>query len=254
MRNKIIMKLHDIEKEHDVKILYAVESGSRAWGFESTDSDYDVRFIYAHPKNWYISIEDKRDVIEYPVEGLLDFSGWDIKKALKLYRKSNPPLYEWLISPIVYLEIGDFTQKLRNLIPRFYSSISSIHHYLHMAQGNNRQYLKGEIVRIKKYFYVLRPIFACIWIEQFKSQPPMEFMKMLNTLKLDNKLKAEVENLYKRKKAGEELDKEKRISIISDFLDEKILYFESYVKEIKLEHQLKADPFVLDTLLLDTLS
>lgn len=141
MRNKIIMKLHDIEKEHDVKILYAVESGSRAWGFESTDSDYDVRFIYAHSKNWYISIEDKRDVIEYPTEDLLDFSGWDIKKALKLYRKSNPPLYEWLISPIIYLEIGDFTQKLKNLIPRFYSPISSIYHYLHMAQGNNRQYL-----------------------------------------------------------------------------------------------------------------
>lgn len=251
MRNKIIMKLHDIEKEHDVKILYAVESGSRAWGFESADSDYDIRFIYVHPKNWYISIEDKRDVIEYPVENLLDFSGWDINKALKLYRKSNPPLYEWLISPIVYLEIGDFAQKLKNLIPQFYSPISSIYHYLHMAQGNNRQYLRGEIVRVKKYFYVLRPIFACMWLEKYKSQPPMEFVKMLNRLKLDNKLKAEVEDLYKRKKAGEELDKGKRINIINNFLDEKIQYFERYVKEIKLEQQLNADPFIIDTLLLE---
>lgn len=253
MRNKIVKKLHDIEKEHNIKILYAVESGSRAWGFESTDSDYDVRFIYTHPKNWYVSIEDKRDVIEYPIENRLDFSGWDIKKALKLYRKSNPPLYEWLISPIVYLEIGDFTQKLKNLIPRFYSPISSIYHYLHMAQGNNRQYLKGEIVRVKKYFYVLRPIFACIWIEQFKNQPPMEFMKMLNRLKLDNKLKIEVENLYKRKKMREELDKEKRINIINDFLDEKIQYFERYVKEIRLEQQLNTDSIILDTLLLENL-
>src|SRR5947209_3872560 len=115
MKDKIIAKLYEIEKEQSVKILYAVESGSRAWGFASKDSDYDIRFIYVHPIDWYISIEEKRDVIEYPVKDLLDFSGWDIRKALQLYKKSNPPLYEWLVSPIVYLEHGNFAQQLRDL-------------------------------------------------------------------------------------------------------------------------------------------
>lgn len=105
------------EKEK-VKILYAVESGSRGWGFESKDSDYDVRFIYAHPLDWYLSIENKRDVIEYPISNSLDISGWDIKKALKIFKSANPPLYEWLTSPIVYLEKGEFANKLRNFIPQ----------------------------------------------------------------------------------------------------------------------------------------
>ncbi len=104
MENKIKIQLKKIEREHKVKILYAIESGSRVWGFASQDSDFDVRFIYVHHKDWYLSIESKRDVIEMPLEGDLDINGWDLTKALGLFRKSNPPLYEWLQSPIVYLK------------------------------------------------------------------------------------------------------------------------------------------------------
>jgi len=86
--------LEKIEKEHKVKILFAWESGSRAWGFASKDSDYDVRFIYVHEKNWYFGIDDQRDVIELPVNEVLDVNGWDVRKALRLFRKSNAPLYE----------------------------------------------------------------------------------------------------------------------------------------------------------------
>ncbi|TSC85791.1 MAG: putative nucleotidyltransferase [Microgenomates group bacterium Gr01-1014_7] len=128
IRGKIINKLKEIEDKKQVKILYAVESGSRGWGFESEDSDYDIRFIYAHPLDWYLSIENKKDVIELPIIDKLDISGWDIKKALKLFKNSNPPLYEWLKSPIIYLEEGEFAQRLRALMPKFYSPISSIHH------------------------------------------------------------------------------------------------------------------------------
>lgn len=175
MEKDILSKSHAIEKDYQVKILYAVESGSRAWGFASKDSDYDVRFIYAHPVECYLSIEEKSGVIECPVSNLLDINGWDIKKALRLFKKSNPPLYEWLHSPIIYLEQGNFAQQLRKLMSTYYSPISSLKHYFHMAKGNYRDYLTGKRVKVKKYFYVLRPILACMWVERWGTVPPMEF-------------------------------------------------------------------------------
>ena len=106
MRQIILRELANLEKEHQVKILFACESGSRAWGFPSQDSDYDVRFIYLHPQDWYLSIEveRKRDVIELPISDDLDITGWDLRKALQLFKKTNPPLLEWLGSPIIYAE------------------------------------------------------------------------------------------------------------------------------------------------------
>jgi len=191
MREKLFMekenfehiqrKLPEIEREHNVRILYAIESGSRAWGFESTDSDYDVRFIYVHAKNWYLNILPKRDVIEYPIENVFDFSGWDLRKTFFLMNKSNPVLFEWLRSPIVYLKDDYFFQIIDELSKIYFSPISSIYHYLHMANGNFRQYLQTDIVKTKKYFYVIRPILACLWIEKFNESPPMEFEKLLIT-------------------------------------------------------------------------
>lgn len=228
----ILAKLKEVEDKEQVRILYAVESGSRGWGFESKDSDYDIRFIYAHPLDWYLSVEEKRDVIEYPIFDSLDISGWDIKKSLRLFRDSNPPLYEWLTSPIVYLEKGSFAHKLRELMPRFYSPISSMHHYLSMAKGNYKAYLMGQKVKIKKYFYALRPIFACMWIEKHKTMPPMEFEKLLAGQKSDKKVVNEVQKLLERKRLGEELYSENRIETLNNFLEEKINYFEDYAKKI----------------------
>ena len=105
-----------LEQAHDVTVLYACESGSRAWGFESEDSDYDVRFIYLQRTEWYLTIQNKRDVIEKPIDDELDVSGWDVPKALELLRKSNPPLLEWLQSPIVYKQTSSFIERLRKLM------------------------------------------------------------------------------------------------------------------------------------------
>lgn len=251
MRDVVLENLKEIEEKERIIILYAIESGSRGWGFESKDSDYDVRFIYVHPLDWYLSINDKKDNIEHPVSGLLDISGWDIKKALRLFKSSNPPLYEWLNSPMVYLEKGSFAQKLRNLMPKFSSLKSSIHHYLHMANGNYREYLKREKVRVKKYFYVLRPVFACMWIEKQKTFPPMEFEKLLHAQKLDDKLVDEIEKLLKRKRAGDELELERRIEIINKFLEEKIEYFQGYVKTLKSDKPKHGE--LLDNLFRETI-
>ena len=218
-------KLPEIEKEHNVRILYAVESGSRAWGFESTDSDYDIRFIYAHERNWYLNILPKRDVIEYPVEGDYDFSGWDLRKTLFLLNKSNPVLFEWLKSPIVYFKNDCFINIINELAKCYFSPISSIYHYLHMANGNFRQYLQNDEVKTKKYFYVLRPILACLWIEKFNESPPMEFDKLL-TLINNKELLNKINELLTKKRSGVELGTEPKIASINSFIEGALRHFE----------------------------
>lgn len=250
-KDLILSKLKEVEDKERVRILYAVESGSRGWGFESKDSDYDVRFIYTHLLEWYLSIEDKSDVIEYPVSGSLDISGWDIKKALKLFKAFNPPLYEWLNSPIIYLENGKFAKKLRDLISKFYSPVACLQHYLSMAKGNYKAYLTGQKIKLKKYFYVLRPVFACMWIEDYKTMPPMEFEKIFNSQTTNSGLIHEVERLLERKRSGEELAIEDRIEVINNFLEEKIRYFEDYAKTMKIKQPARDD--LLDNLFRETL-
>lgn len=232
IRERISGELNRIEKEENVKILLAVESGSRAWGFESKDSDYDVRFIYIRPTEWYLSIYEQRDVLEYPIDDILDISGWDLKKALNLLKKSNPPLLEWLKSHIIYKENYSIIQSIRDKKEEVISNKPLMYHYLHMAKGNFREYLQGENVRIKKYFYVLRPVLACMWIEKYNEVPPLEF-DVLKKLIVDAKLGDEIEKLLKRKKSGVEFNMEPKIEELNNFLEDKIKYFSEYVDSIK---------------------
>jgi predicted nucleotidyltransferase len=222
VEEKIRDSLAQIERENQVTVLYACESGSRAWGFESLDSDYDVRFIYLRPTVWYLSVGDRRDVIEFKLNEQLDISGWDLRKALHLMRKSNPPLLEWLQSPIVYLEKKSCIDRIRAIMTKYYSPVACFHHYLHMAQGNYREYLQDDIVWIKKYFYVLRPVLACIWIEQGYGVVPIEFSVLVNRLITDNTLKQAILKLIEQKRAGEELNQGSKIPVISDFIDREI--------------------------------
>jgi uncharacterized protein len=182
--NKIIeLKLQEIQNSNDVTILYACESGSRAWGFASPDSDYDVRFIYVHPINFYLSVEEQRDVIELPINELLDINGWELRKALRLFRKSNAPIYEWLQSPIVYRKKDQFLINLREQMNHYFSPRAMMHHYISMTKNVLDNDLSGEQVKLKKYFYALRPVLACLWIAKYNETPPMEFgtlREMLN--------------------------------------------------------------------------
>ncbi|ALC88739.1 hypothetical protein AM500_02165 [Bacillus sp. FJAT-18017] len=240
MKEHIKDVLRQIEAEYKIKILYACESGSRAWGFPSKDSDYDVRFIYVHEMAWYLSIDQKREVIEIPkhdsltipIDDLLDVSGWELRKALRLFRKSNPPLLEWLRSGIIYYEFGTVAEKLRELNETIFSPVSGIHHYLNMAKGNYREFLQGDMVKIKKYFYVLRPILAAKWIEQYNTVPPMEFQSLMERLLPPGDLRNEVNTLLIRKIAGDELNLEPRLDIINRYLDEEINHFEDYVNNL----------------------
>jgi predicted nucleotidyltransferase len=213
--------LKTLEEAEDMVVLLAIESGSRAWGFPSIDSDYDVRFIYIRRPEWYLSIdlEGQRDVIERPLENEIDLSGWDVRKALKLFHKSNPPLLEWLQCPIIYCERFSFAARLRNLLPEFYSPRACFYHYLHMAKGNVREYLRGDTVWRKKYFYVLRPLLAMRWIDQGRGPVPIEFQTLVDATVDDPSLRSTIENLISAKRAGEELDRGPRVAAISDFVE-----------------------------------
>ncbi|CAM3276511.1 nucleotidyltransferase domain-containing protein [Filibacter tadaridae] len=240
MNETIQNKLIEIEEKFQVKVLYAVESGSRAWGFPSKDSDYDVRFIYIHQLQWYLSIDPqgigpKRDVIEVPINDLLDISGWEITKALRLFRKSNPPLLEWMRSNIIYFQQYSFIDKLRLLESDVFYPNASLYHYLNMAKNNYREYLQGTEVKIKKYFYVLRPVLACKWIEEYQTVPPISFHELVQTMVPEGELKNEIEHLLKRKITGDELDIEPRIEVINDFLENEIIRLEAYIKTLSIE-------------------
>jgi len=179
MRRLITEKLKRIEKDSDIKILYACESGSRAWGFPSPDSDYDVRFIYARPKDWYLTLKNKPDTLEFPINDELDISGWDIKKALGLLHKSNAALMEWIQSPIVYMGDEMFLDEIRTEAQKCFSSIGTMYHYLSMSQKYSED-LKGDDVKLKRYFYALRAALAGKWIRLNGTMPPIEFHKMLH--------------------------------------------------------------------------
>lgn len=219
IREEILRRLRAAEQEHGVTILHAIESGSRAWGFASPDSDYDVRFIYAHPREWYLSfdIERRRDVIEYPITDAIDCGGWDIRKALYLFTRTNGALLEWLNSPIVYLQNGTFAEKLRALAPKRINYIALCYHYSHMARGNAREYLFKDKARLKKYFYVLRPLLAIRYIEAGLGVPPVEFERLVEAVAPDS-IRPGIVSLLELKRNTSELGYGAPIVEINEFI------------------------------------
>jgi len=227
MKEIILEKLKDTERQFDIRILYACESGSRAWGFASPDSDYDVRFIYAHRMDYYLSIDDQRDVVELPINDVLDINGWELRKALRLFRKSNAPLFEWLQSPIVYRGDPTFVGEMRVLMSTNFSPRAGVHHYLSMARSVFESELSREIVKLKKYFYALRPILAAKWIADKKSVPPIEFESL--RVFMPDRINTLVDELLSIKgKVDENFMIEKK-SEINAFIDEGIRYCETRV-------------------------
>lgn len=156
----ILLKLKEMEAAHHVKILHAIESGSRAWGFASPDSDYDVRLIYVRPQNDYLKLQPKQDFIEWALDETLDINGWDLSKALQHFHKSNATLFEWANSPVVYYTTPAW-QQIYGVAQRYFSCKSSMYHYYGTARKNYHEHLTNDFVKYKKYFYVLRPILAC---------------------------------------------------------------------------------------------
>ena len=213
-------KLHEIEARERVRILHAVESGSRAWGFASPDSDYDVRFIYVREPEFYLRLDQTRDIIEWQLDDTLDINGWDLQKTLRLLQKSNPTLFEWANSPIVYYTTTEW-ERINGHIPDYFTSKSVVFHYLSMAKGNYREFLKRNMVRVKKYLYVLRPILACKWILRNQSSPPMLFSDLVAAeAGLDLAIKQEIDKLLEIKVNTPEIMEMPRIEPLNAYIDE----------------------------------
>ncbi|MGR8930497.1 MAG: nucleotidyltransferase domain-containing protein [Gammaproteobacteria bacterium] len=222
-RELIEARLAEIAAAQRVTILYACESGSRAWGFPSPDSDYDVRFIYLRPSYWYLSLTEGRDVIDLALEetpaGVLDLGGWDLRKALRLVMKSNPVIWEWLRSPIRYGSLStpaltDFRKEL----DRFYSPITACHHYLSICRNTMQQALQGRQVKIKKYFYMLRPLLAATWIERYQTIPPMELAALICLMEESPAIKTAIVELQARKQGIDEQIPIDRLALVDEFL------------------------------------
>ena len=241
METVIKEKLKEIEIKKNVRILMAVESGSRAWGFASPDSDYDVRFVYVRPLSDYLRLEKTRDVIEWQLDDVLDINGWDLKKALQLMHNSNPSIFEWCASPIVYKTSNEF-EELKEIRKEYYSPKKSLYHYWHMASSNYRSYLQGEEVRIKKYFYVIRPLLAAKWVVDKKTQPPMLFSELLDA-ELPVKLAPTIDKLLEMKKNMPEMGLAPKISVLDEFINTEL---EAVKQAADVEKSIKTDWKLLD--------
>ncbi len=221
----ICSELEALAARERITILWACESGSRAWGFESTDSDFDVRFIYLRRSEDYLRVSPMRDVIEVPISGDLDFSGWDLPKALRLLRKSNPPLIEWMQSPFVYLQHPEFRMGFWNLCERYFCPRSCMHHYLSMADRNRRSYLEADTIKLKRYFYMLRPLLAAQWLQNHGTIVPMEFRVLLDEMLPRGEVRELIDALLERKRAGFELGEAPTIPALSHFINQQLESF-----------------------------
>ncbi|MFT9598259.1 nucleotidyltransferase domain-containing protein [Mesobacillus sp.] len=236
MKDHIITVLNQIEKEYEVKILYACDAGSRALGFASPDSDYDIRFIYIHKKDWYLSIDQQKDVIEIPkedplstiVDPKLDMVGWELTKTLRLFRKSNPSLLEWLNSKYVYCNHAYLAEKLKSMQDTVISHKAYINHHLNLVTRNVIDMQKKKEWRGKVYLYILRSILSAKWLQIHRQTPPVEFMELLSILE-NAPVKREVKDLLWKKQIGERYSIEKNL-ILNDFIEQEIKLLASYAK------------------------
>lgn len=228
IRTEIDRQLSGIEQEFDVRILFAIESGSRAWGFPSPDSDYDVRFVYAHSADWYLSLKPGRDVIELPIEGDWDINGWDIRKALNLLMKPNPVLLEWLSSPIRYRWSDSECRRLVELAGCSTFGDACVHHYRNLARSQWQKHVSdGANVNYKKYFYILRPALAIHWIRECpQTPPPMNLQDLVSGLPLRDELVAEIDRLLVLKSKAKETGAGDRVAPIDTYITEQVEWAE----------------------------
>ena len=213
-------KLSQIEARENIRIIYACESGSRAWGFASADSDYDVRFIFVRPVQDYLRVKELPDFIDAELNDVYDINGWDLKKFCKQLYKSNPVIFEWAGSPIVYRNTSEW-EKVSEVMKDFVHDEKMLHHYKGMAKNNVRTNFCTSEVVLKKYLYVLRPVLACVWIMQKHTVPPTEFMSLVEEV-LPSELRCIVDELLTAKMNGSEKQTGSRISELDLFIETKL--------------------------------
>ncbi len=230
IQKEIQQKLLEIEEKENVKVLHAVESGSRAWGFASPDSDYDVRFIYIRKKEDYLRLNEPKDFIEWQLDEVLDINGWDLKKALKQFHKGNATLFEWSNSPIVY-KTTEIWKQIYEVAKDYFSVKGAAYHYYGTANSTYTQYLQEKEVKYKKYFYALRPLLAGRYIKECQCPPPVLFDDLMK-MDIPQELRDGIVQLLEIKKKRDEKEKGMQVPIVQDFIIAELVKQKTYVDSI----------------------
>ena len=230
VRKEILEKLAEIEEKEHVKVLYAVESGSRAWGVASPDSDYDVRFVYVRDKEEYLSLQEKKDVIEWQLDEVLDINGWDLKKTLVQFHKGNATLFEWANSPVVY-KTTDAWKDIYESCKKYFSVKVALCHYYGTANSTFKQYLQEDAVKYKKYIYALRPLLACKFIADNHAIPPVKFEELLKQA-LPTELSEEIARMLVIKAQSDEKDRNPKLPVIQKYIESEIEKYDTFSKDM----------------------
>ncbi len=229
----VALKMKEIEEKENVRILHVIESGSRAWGFASPDSDYDVRFIYVRNTESYLTLQNIRDTIDWELNDVLDINGWDIKKVLTHIHKSNVVMYEWANSPVVYYTTEEWKALFDRVGDLYFSRKASMYHYYGTAVSNyKKNFGEATLVKYKKYFYVIRPLLACKWIEERSCPPPVLFDTLVETV-LEEEMRPVVRDLISKKMKMEEGDKAPRIQEIDLYIEKLIAYYKDLLDHME---------------------
>ncbi|MEM9751901.1 MAG: nucleotidyltransferase domain-containing protein [Planctomycetota bacterium] len=244
-------QLRDVEASRNLRVLFACESGSRAWGFASDDSDFDVRFIYVRPAADYVRLAPPTDAFDLHDGGDFDLAGWDIRKTAELMRKSNAPLLEWLDSPIVYEADRRIFERLVGLRDRYFDPKKSVYHYLSLADKVYDKYIDGESDPVrKKYLYALRPLACVAYIEQHGSVSPTSFVETLDTLDIELRVRKAIDRLVDDKQHNHELGRGPADPVLNGWIEKTLKSGRSLAESLQPNQVPNAE---LDELLADVI-
>jgi hypothetical protein len=228
-----MQKLQATEEKYEVKIPLSIESGSRGWGFAATNADYDCRFLYVHKKDWYLTVREKKDFIEYAVDEVFDIKGYDISRALKYIMKSQATIYEWLSSNVIYIRDEAITSKLQNLAADFFNPVSVSYHYLSLARKMFKEIDGAEAAKVKKYFYILRPIANLNYIRQYRKMPYMEYDRTLAEIDLSPEINGAIQELKELKMTLKEHDLIPKYKPLTGYFADEIEKFDNCLKDMR---------------------
>ena len=233
MQSAILQHLEDIERQYNVKILLAVESGSRARGLNSNESDWDLRFVYVNKLEWYLKVNEGRDVIEEMFDDNVDLVGWELRKTLRLFQKSNPSLMEWLHSPVIYRADEDFLSQMRALETVYFNPIKTMYHYESLYIKHDKRYLQDTANPLKRFLHYLRGILSCRWIYEHKTMPPMLFSELVQGTVDNEVIRQKIDELILRKRQCKGNDNLEVDAQLVDYAHHLAEYFEQIISSFR---------------------
>ncbi|MBQ3743625.1 MAG: nucleotidyltransferase domain-containing protein [Bacteroidales bacterium] len=240
----IINRLHQIEAEQGVVVLFAAEIGSRAWGLDSPDSDCDVHFVYVHLESWYLSLAPGRDVIEIKGEqdGKLEMVGWDLKKAMALMAKGNATVAEWLDSPLYYVKDSDYFGEFYKLRGKGFNRIATMAHYAGIAHKNDLRLLERKGYKLKHFLYYLRGILAAQYAFEYNSYPPVNWNALVDATVTEAPIREAITELVRQKREGRENDDAPVPEAVVSFAHERLSIVDRVLGEIADEDRPHINP------------